>query len=329
MGDVLSVARDLAPAFREELASVRSVLIGTHLNPDGDALGSAMAMSMYLDSLGIENEVICHHPAPRNLRFLPHVSRVLQHPTRDEYDLGIVLDLDSLERLGNTEPYFARCKRLVVIDHHIPHAAPGDLRLVETSAAATAAILTRLLIELDAKISPDMATSLLTGIVTDTGSFRFRNTTPEALALSASLLECGGDITLINEEVFQSKTLSSVKLLGHTLEVMRLACDNQIAWSALSVRDFELAGAVDEDTEGFVNEMLFVTSVQIAALMREPKAGKVRCSLRSRGDFDVAEVARHFGGGGHRNAAGCTIELPLEEAEAQLVERLKACLGSC
>jgi phosphoesterase RecJ-like protein len=319
----------MAPALREELSHVSNVLIGTHLNPDGDALGSALAVSLYLDTLKIKSEIICHHDAPRNLRFLPHVNRVKFEPRDEKYDLGIILDLDSLERLGRTEPYFASCQRLVVIDHHIPHAAPGDLRIVDTSASATALILTRLLIELKAKISPEMATCLLTGIVTDTGSFRFRNTTPEALSLSAYLLECGGDLTLISEEVFQSKTLSSVKLLGHTLEVMRLACDNQIAWSALSARDFELTQARDEDTEGFVNEMLAVTSVQIAALMREPKPGKIRCSLRSRGNFDVAEVARHFGGGGHRNAAGCTLDMPLEEAEARLVERLKACLGSC
>jgi phosphoesterase RecJ-like protein len=325
----LSIARELAPAFRDELSDASSVLIGTHLNPDGDALGSALAMSLYLDSLKIQNEIVCHHEAPRNLRFLPHANRVRFEPKQEKYDLGIILDLDSLERLGRTEPYFAGCQRLVVIDHHIPHAAPGDLRIVDTAAPATALILTRLLVELGAKITPDMATCLLTGIVTDTGSFRFRNTTPEALSLSAYLLECGGDLTQVSEEVFQSKTLSSVKLLGHTLEVMRLACDNQIAWSVLSARDFELTQARDEDTEGFVNEMLFITSVQIAALMREPKPGKVRCSLRSRGHFDVAEVARFFGGGGHKNAAGCTLDMPLEEAEARLVERLKACLGSC
>lgn len=321
--------REIVDAFREELAKAKTVLIGTHLNPDGDALGSALAMSMYLDSIGVENEIVCHHSAPRNLRFLPGVERVRQEPSRESYDLGIVLDLDAMERLGRTEPFFSTCARLVVVDHHIPHAAPGDVRVVDTHAPATAVILTRLLVDLNAKISANMATCLLTGVVTDTGSFRFRNTTPESLALSAYLLECGGDLTQVSEEVFQSKTLSSVKLLGHTLEMMRLACENQIAWSVLSHEDFENAHAMDEDTEGFVNEMLFITSVQIAALMREAKPGKVRCSIRSRGDFDVAEVARFFGGGGHRNAAGCTIELPLDEAEAALVARLKACLASC
>lgn len=325
----MSVARELAPALKAELRRCSSVLIGTHLNPDGDALGSALAMSLYLDQLGIDNEVVCHHEPPRNLRFLPQIHRVRFEPAEEKHDLGIILDLDSLERLGNTEPFFASCPRLVVIDHHLPHAAPGDLRIVDTAAPATALILTRLLVALEAKITPDIATCLLTGIVTDTGLFRFRNTTPEALSLSAYLLECGGDLNQVSEEVFQSKTLSSVKLLGHTLEVMRLACDNRIAWSVLSNRDFEVTQARDEDTEGFVNEMLFITSVQIAAILREPKPGRIRCSLRSRGDFDVAAVARHFGGGGHRNAAGCTLDMPLEEAEAKLVERLKECLGSC
>lgn len=324
MSDLLQ----LAGQFRNELEYTSSVLIGTHLNPDGDALGSALAMSMYLDAMKIRNEIVCHHEPPRNLRFLPHADRIRLKPKDEKYDLGIILDLDSLDRLGNTESYFASCQRLVVIDHHIPHAAPGNLRIVDTSASATALILTRLLRALDFAITPDMATCLLTGIVTDTGSFRFRNTTPEALSLSAYLLECGGDLTEISEEVFQSKTLSSVQLMGHCLEVMRLACEDRIAWSALSTDDFERTGAKDEDTEGFVNEMLFITSVQIAALIREPKPGRIRCSLRSRGAFDVAAVARHFGGGGHKNAAGCTMNMSLGEAEDQLVEKLKTCLAS-
>ncbi|HSI73877.1 MAG TPA: bifunctional oligoribonuclease/PAP phosphatase NrnA [Fimbriimonas sp.] len=318
-----------AGAFQEELSRASSVLIGTHMNPDGDALGSALALSHHLDAVGIDNEVICHHSAPRNLRFLPGLNRVRQIPKEPKYDLGVVLDLDSLDRLGNTAEFFAGCSRLIVIDHHVPHEKPGDLRIVDTSAPATAVILTRLLIDMGARITPEISTCLLTGIVTDTGSFRFRNTTPEALSLSAYLLEHGGDLTMVQEEIFQSKSLASARLLGRSLETMRLECANQIAWSTLSSRDFEMAEATDEDTEGFVNELLFITSVQVAALLREPKPGKVRCSLRSRGDFDVAAVARTFGGGGHKNAAGCTIDGPLEEAEELLVRGLKQCLGYC
>jgi bifunctional oligoribonuclease and PAP phosphatase NrnA len=316
-----------AMALQEELRKASSVLIGTHLNPDGDALGSALALSHYLDKIGLQNEVVCHHDAPRNLRFLPGIDRIKRAPER-ENNLGIILDLDSIDRLGSTAPYFEKASRLVVIDHHVPHAAPGDLRIVDTSAPATAVILARLLIELDAKITADIATCLLTGIVTDTGSFRFRNTTPEALSLSAYLLERGGKLTTVQEEIFQSKSMASARLLGRSLETMKFAEDQQIAWSSISSDDFAWASATDEDTEGFVNELLFITSVQAAAMLREPTPGKIRISLRSRGDYDVASVAREFGGGGHRNAAGCTIDGTLAEAEEQIVQGLKACLES-
>jgi phosphoesterase RecJ-like protein len=325
----MRVSQELAAAFQAEMSKAKTVLIGTHLNPDGDALGCALAFKLYVDSLGIQNEVLCHHGAPRNLQFLPKVGEVHQEPLLEEYDLGVVLDLDAMERLGRMEPFFGRCKRLVVIDHHIPHDAPGDLRIVNSDAPATAVILTRLFQAIGAEITSDMATCLLTGIVTDTGSFRFRNTTPDALSISAFLLEQGGDLNQISEEVFQSKPLSSAKLLGNVLNTMKLACDDRLAWSSLSYEDFTRTGAKDEDTEGFVNEMLFITSVQIAILLREPKPGRVRVSIRSRGNYDVAEAARDFGGGGHKNAAGCVFDLPLKEVEEVLVRRLKLCLESC
>jgi len=324
----MRVVRELASAFQEEIQKASSVIIGTHLNPDGDALGCALAFSLYLDSIGVENEVLCHHKAPRNLEFLPKVDQVQQEAKKDHYDLGVILDLDAMDRLGRTEQFFGTCKRLIVIDHHIPHNKPGDLRIVDSDSPATAVILTRLLMEIGADITGPMATCLLTGIVTDTGSFRFRNTTPDALSVSAYLLEQGGDLNKISEEVFQNKPLSAARLLGRVLETMKLACDDRLAWSSISIQDFQHSGAKDEDTEGFVNEILSIMSVQIAVLLREPKPGKVRVSIRSRGDLDVAEVARDFGGGGHKNAAGCVFELPILEVEERLVRRLKVCLES-
>ena len=324
----MNISIELAEAFKEEVGKATSILIGTHLNPDGDALGSALAFSLYMDSIGKFNEVMCHHSAPRNLAFLPKVGDVKQVASRESYDLGVILDLDAMDRLGRTEPFFSTCKRIIVIDHHIPHDAPGDLRIVDVDAPATAVILTRLLQQIGAHITPDMATCLLTGIVTDTGSFRFRNTTPDALSTSAYLLEQGGDLNQISEEVFQSKPLSGAKLLGHVLNTMKLASKDRLAWSSISFEDFTRTGAKDEDTEGFVNEILFITSVQIAVMLREPKPGKVRVSIRSRGNFDVAEIAREFGGGGHKNAAGCVFDLPLQEVEDRLIRRLKDCWES-
>lgn len=324
----LTQSSETALALKREIEGATSVLIGSHLSPDGDALGSALAFSLLLDQMGVQNEVVCHHPPPANLRFLPGSNRIRQTPRFEKHDLGIILDLDSTERLGDTGPYFDACPRTVVIDHHVPHEAPGDLRIVDTSAAATAAILARLFLEWEVEISADMATCLLTGIVTDTGSFRFRNTTPESLHLSAQLLERGGDIIRVSEEIFQRKPLSSARLLGSLLEDFILECDGKLGWGALRLQDFEAAQATDEDTEGFVNELLSIDTVQIAAIFREPKPHKIRVSLRSRGDYDVASVAREFGGGGHRNAAGCSFDLYLDEVVHMLIPRLRKCLES-
>ncbi len=318
----------LADQFVEACRKHRRVLIGTHLNPDGDALGSALAMSLYLDEIGVQNEVVCNNLAPYNLKFLPHVDRVKLEPEQTDYQLGIVLDLDSTERLGRTKPYFESCEELIVIDHHVPHEEPGTLRIVDVEAPATSLILARLFRTIGAPITHDMATCLLAGIVTDTGSFRYRNTTPESLHTAADLLVAGGDIVEVCEEVYQKKPLHSVRLLGRTLDHLQLAEENQIAWSTLSARDFVETGANEENTEGLVNELLAVDTVQMAALIREPRVGKVRASLRSREGYDVAAVAREFGGGGHRNAAGCTFEVSLDQAERQLVEALKRCLAS-
>ena len=305
------------------------MLIGTHLNPDGDALGSALALSHYLNAQGIRNEVLCHHPAPANLVFLPGSSKVRQVPQGSGFDLGVAVDLDSLERLGSTLTYFEKLPRLVVIDHHVPHEAPGDLRIVDSDAAATALILTRLMLEMEGDITPDIATCLLTGIVTDTGSFRFRNTSPESLSYSALLLELGGDINLVSEEIFQRKPLGSARLMGYLFERMILECNDRLCYGTLDYHDFEKTNTTDEDTEGFVNELLSITTVEIAALFREPKPGRVRVSLRSRAEYDVSAVAREVGGGGHRNAAGCSFDATLEEAIELIVPRLRRCLGSC
>ena len=206
--------------------------------------------------------------------------------------------------------------------------APGDLRIVIPEAPATAQILAELLFELDAEISPNMATCLLTGIVTDTGSFRFTNTTAESLHVSARLLELGGNINLVSEEVFQRKPISSARILGTLLENMEVEAEGKLAYGALRYEDFIASSATDEDTEGFVNEMLSINTVEIAAIFRESKLGRVRISFRSRDGFDVADVAREFGGGGHKNAAGCSFDGHIDEALRAVVPRLRECLAS-
>ena len=148
-----------AAALDEVIRNSSSILIGTHLNPDGDALGCALALSLYLDGIGKQNEVVCHNVTPKNLEFLPGAERIRQVPLRNDHDLMIMLDLESIERLGSVGYLFEKAPHLVLIDHHIPHHAPGDLRIVDTKAPATAVILTRILLEMGATLTPDMSTN--------------------------------------------------------------------------------------------------------------------------------------------------------------------------
>jgi phosphoesterase RecJ-like protein len=316
------------PDFLNEVQSAHRVLISTHLNPDGDALGSALACSMVLDQLGVANEVICHHLPPRYLQFLPQSSRIKLHPEFDDHDLGLILDLDSLERLGNAEHWFEPIERLVVIDHHVPHNKPGDLRIVDVEAPATASILCDLFFDMPGvEITPAIADCLLTGLLTDTGSFRFPNTTPHCLHIAGQLLEFGAGLAKISEEVYMTKAKAAVLLAGEAISRMHLACDERLAWTVLPRSLFEELDANPEDTEGIVNELLAIRTVEVAAIFREGRHGSFKVSLRARGDIDVAEAARHFGGGGHTKAAGLNVEGPQEEAEARVVEVLKKCLA--
>ncbi|MCU0316408.1 MAG: bifunctional oligoribonuclease/PAP phosphatase NrnA [Fimbriimonadaceae bacterium] len=320
--------RNLLPDFVEILKGKQKVAIGTHLNPDGDALGSALAVHQFLRQMGIQSEVLCHHEPPPNLRFLPGAEDVHTHPHSQDYDAAVVVDLDALDRLGSLRPLFESIQPLVLIDHHIPVESPGDLRIISTKSPATAAILCDLFFDSDFEITPLIADLLLTGILTDTGCFRYPNTTAHSLKLVASLLEAGASLPRVNEEVYMSRSLASVQIQGHAMSHLKLASEGGIAWVTLTNDVFNSVQATDEDTEGLVNELLAVSTVRIAGLLRESKPGKIRVSLRSRGDFDVAQVASLFGGGGHKNAAGCAFDIDMQSAEEQLVEALIRCLES-
>lgn len=314
-------------AFRDAVFGAKHVIITSHLNPDGDALGSAMAVYHALHDAGVSCEVVNNNSAPYNLKFLPGIEMMKEQPSR-KGDVSIVLDLNNLDRIGRPFEAVSECRTMIVIDHHVPHETPGDIRIVDESAPATALILTRLFQQLELRISPEVATCLLTGIVTDTGSFRFRNTTPESLECGAFLLEHGADIVKICEEVYMKQPMEAVRLTGIALSQMRLSMDDRIAWTVLTEDAFADTGATEVHTEGLTNELLAIDSVQIAAVIRQPIGGVIRASIRSREQYDISVVARLFGGGGHRNASGCTFTGTIESAETDLVKELERCLGS-
>jgi phosphoesterase RecJ-like protein len=301
-------------------------LVVSHLNPDGDTLGSALALYHGLILLRKHTvRLLCHDPVPEIYRFLPGSTAVETEPQPlTVYDLTLVCDMSQLNRAGRHEPLIRHARRILQIDHHVPQEPFADVQLVDTSAAATAEIAYRLLRALRVPLTPEIATCLLTGIVTDTFSFKFPNTTPRTLRIAAHLQQCGANISEINEQVFETRSFSAVKLLGLALATLKRTDDGRIAWAVIPRRAFEEAGAREEETEGIVNFIRSIHGVQVAMLLREsPHRNKIRVSLRSRGAINVAQIAQQFGGGGHENAAGCTLEMSLSEAEQALLQEVQ------
>ncbi len=318
----------MLPAFLREVRAAKGVIVGTHLNPDGDAVGSALAVSFVLDQLEVEHEIVCADPPPYYLKFLPGSEKFKQKPDSDGHSLAILVDLEATNRLGNAGKYFEGTPRTLVIDHHIPNEEPGDVRIVFPESPATCSILRDLFADSEIEITPQVADCLLTGILTDTGNFRFPNTDSHSLHAAGYLLEKGANLAKITQEVYMRKERPAVDLTAHAIMRMKTHCDGRLAWATLPLSLFEELHATDQHTEGVVNELLSVKGVQIAAILREARPGKVRGSLRSLGKIDVAAVAREFGGGGHMNAAGITYDGSLEEAEDALVDALMRCLES-
>jgi len=315
---------------RSLIDAAESFLVVPHLHPDGDALGSALALALTLCQLGKPTvDVVCHDPVPEIYRFLPASEWVrTELEARTTYDVAIVCDMSQLSRTGCHEPLVRSARKILQIDHHVPQEPFADVRLVDTSASATAEVAYRLLRAMRHPLTPDIATCLMTGIVTDTFSFKFPNTTPRTLRIASHLQAAGADISAINEQVFETRSFSSVKLLGLALATLQRTPDGSIAWGAISRKMFEEAGATDEETEGIVNFVRSIRGVRVAMLLRETPHHKVRVSLRSRGTINVAEIASRFGGGGHENAAGCTLEMSLSEAERTLVQEVQRWMGS-
>ena len=215
---------------------------------------------------------------------------------------------------------------MIVVDHHVPTEAPGDLRIVSTGYPATSSILVDLFDACSIPISKPMAECLATGILTDTGNFRYPNTTATSLHQVARLVELGADISKVSEQVYMRRTVASSRLNGYALSQFKLAVRDRLAYVTIPCSEFERVGGNEDDTEGFVSELLGIQGVEAAFLLRESKPGVIRGSLRSRGDVDVAAAARKFGGGGHKNAAGVSFEGSTADAEQSLLAAIETAL---
>ena len=294
----------------------RKFFIATHIRPEGDALGSSLALSMALESMGKETTLYDRDPVPELYRFLPGYERFTQTHSPLAHD-GLpllLLDCNEPERAGLENVVI---RRSAVIDHHETIKEFGDIKWIEPHAAATGVMVYALIRKLGVRITKDMATNLYAAIAIDTGTFRFSNTTSDVLRIAAELVESGADPGVIAGELYETWSRGRLSLLTKVLNTLEIT--HGIAVTVVTKAMFSETGTSPEDTENFSNFPKMMEETKVSLFLREIEEGW-KVSLRSKGDYNVAEIAARFHGGGHKNAAGCVIKGDLKAAKAQLIE---------
>ena len=311
----------------------KSVLITTHIKPDGDACGSVAAVCNAVSAAGKKAELVLLSPLPKWYEFLfakkPLILgsditvRQLIKGQFGEFDLTILVDVNTYNQLPKFDEYLKQeDKPVLVIDHHVTsNGGLGDVELIDTAAAATGLIVLDLLKCADWPISEKIAQALFVAISTDTGWFRFSNTDSRVHRTCAELIDAGVNPTRIYHDLYQNFSLQRFKLMTVMLNTLELHLDGRYAVQHLTQADFEQAGATHKDTENLIDECQRIDTVEVAALFVELADGRVKCSLRSMGRLDVRRIAARFGGGGHRMAAGVHLAGPLEAAKKLIFEQ--------
>jgi len=289
----------------------RALMLG-HVHPDADVLGTLLGLGLALEGRGWSVTYGGPHPAPALLAFLPGIDRYRRLTTLDgPVDVVVLTDCPNPQRTEGLIDQARRAGKVIVnIDHHPDNRRYGDVNWIDASAAATGEMVYELLTALGAPLTPAIATNLFTAIHTDTGSFRYSNVTTRTFTIAAALVAAGARPEVVSESLYERRPADALRWLGAALARVEVSEDGRLGWLALP------AGLVPErvvESEELVNYPRSVASVRVACLLRE-RDGQVKVSLRGKGDVDVQKIAAQFGGGGHVNAAGCTVAGPLTDA---------------
>jgi bifunctional oligoribonuclease and PAP phosphatase NrnA len=294
-------------------------LVVTHENPDGDALGSLLATTLALRHLGkdVDMYLAGSGPLPREYAFMQLDGLLREVPGDVEERILVAVDCAKADRIGPDTSMLERARAVIDIDHHHDNTRFGHVNLIVADASSTGEVLRDVFRELDVEITPDIAEALYIALVTDTGRFQYANTTPKSLRLAAELVDAGADVHGVFQQVYESVDFAKLKLLARALERARVLEGGRIVVSYLLRTDFAEVGAAEPYSEGIIDYLRMVEGCELAALIREPprESGPTRrVSLRASIDeLDVSAIARLFGGGGHRQAAGFSSEAPIEE----------------
>ncbi len=317
-------------AVVEAIKAHERFLVTTHENPDGDALGSLLGTTLALEALGKDVRMYLggNAPLPAEYGFMP-LDRLLRALPADVTDrVLIAVDCANESRLGPDPEVRQDATVVLDIDHHHDNSRFGSINLIVPDASATAEVLRDIMRELGVELTPEIAEALYVAVVTDTGRFQYRNTTPKALRLAADLVEAGADVHRVFQGVYESVQFAKLKLLARALERAQVYEGGGLVVSYLLRDDFAEVGAVEPYSEGIIDFLRAVEGADMAALIREPPRGgspERKVSLRaSHDELDVSAIARGSGGGGHRQAAGFASDASIEEITAFLVREFSA-----
>ncbi len=307
--------------IEEHVKKSQNVIVISHQNPDGDAVGSLLGMSHFLNHYKKKHVLFCVTPVPEYLHFLPDVENIISDDEillKNEHDLIIILDSGDLKYAG-VEDHFRKIKGLPIvinIDHHPTNQNYGHINLVHHQASSTAEIIFHLIDYFRIPINKNVATQLMTGILTDTGSFSNLSTTPSSMEVSSKLMAHGARVKEITNYAFQNKSLLQLQLWGRALSRLKQDNETGIITTVLTQNDFDELGMSDESSEGIANFLNSVEKAKAIMVLREKSDGTIKGSLRTtEPGVDVSKIAEFFGGGGHKKAAGFTIKGKLKESE--------------
>ena len=289
-----------------------SNLITGHINPDGDALGSALAFKLILDSKGINSDVCFDIKGniPSNLNHLP--LNLISEKPQDSYQNVFVFDCGNSERLGSLEDIAIKSESIIVVDHHIDPSF-GDIQIIDPTAASTTQVLYREIVNAEINIDTDIANCLMTGLITDTGRFQYSNTDYEVFQIASKLMNSGAELTKISDNIYGSIPMNAMKLQSEVLNRINLFEEESLVVSYILQDDYQTFNIESSETDFLIDSIRLVKESTVALLLKEQEDKTFKGSLRSRTQLDVQKIASLFGGGGHKAASGFSTSLSMEE----------------
>lgn len=300
-----------------------NIYIASHVQPDGDNIGSILALGMAIKKLKGKVNILKVDDIPLDYHFLPNLELIKEHDADQPIDLFIALDSSDIDRLGLGKQFALRANKIINIDHHVTNDNFGHINIVSTSSGATGEIIYKIIKKMGVEIDKDIATCLYTAISTDTGSFMYSSTSHITHLIVADLLKVGIDNNYINVNLYQSRSIERTRLFINSLNKLECFLDGKIGIIAVTQEMLRDNNTKLEDTEGIVSFIRDIDSIEVACLLKEIDNNEIKVSLRSKKEIDVSKICNKFNGGGHVRAAGCTIYGKIDDAKQLILEEIK------